>query len=432
VTARNTWLVSVSTALLGSACGLAPVDAPHDVALDRDAAWTTLERMADEPALAAAGGLTVDELVAIALRNNFDLRAKRSERGLAEAQLFAAGLLPDPEVDVRALASGAAEASVVLDLLQALRTKPRREDVARVAIEQVDLEIAALEWETVTAVERAFIDSHEARAQVRLLEQQRAAAEVEATAARRAAELGEIGALAVLDTESLVLDLDAELAAMRGAAFAAESELERLLGLPVAVELTLGDLSPDSPLPSRDEWVGRLRESRLDLRIAELEQRRARADLALARGEAWGLPALGPAVESDPEGETDFGLEVGFTLPLFSGNRAAIADAAARATVAVENYVATLHRAANELDAALAGARFAVTESKIWRDEILPRSRSALEIVRVGVANGQLTTVEGSRRMRESLARERRALEADFEYRRALLEVERIVGPRAP
>ena len=43
-------------------------------------------------------GLTLDQVASLAVRNNPDLKAKQKQLGVAEAQLYSAGLFPDPQI----------------------------------------------------------------------------------------------------------------------------------------------------------------------------------------------------------------------------------------------------------------------------------------------------------------------------------------------
>jgi cobalt-zinc-cadmium efflux system outer membrane protein len=56
--------------------------------------------VSESPAFDASDGLSAHEAVAVALFLNPDLRAFRKERGVAEGELIAAGLLPNPHLQV--------------------------------------------------------------------------------------------------------------------------------------------------------------------------------------------------------------------------------------------------------------------------------------------------------------------------------------------
>ena len=84
--------------------------------------------------------LTADELAVVAVLANPDLRVVRAQQRVAEAQVFAAGLLPDPQLSVgfdkvlSPLDQGLVTAyagSLTLDLLGALATRGVEKQQAR-------------------------------------------------------------------------------------------------------------------------------------------------------------------------------------------------------------------------------------------------------------------------------------------------------------
>ena len=106
-----------------------------------------------------ADGLTPDEASLLAVAANPDLRAARAVRGVAEAQLVAAGIVPNPQisggVDVPVSRGTAAVNAVSLgaaiDLLGfAMRNAER--DAARRGLQSVDLGLAWLEWQVAQSV----------------------------------------------------------------------------------------------------------------------------------------------------------------------------------------------------------------------------------------------------------------------------------------
>lgn len=414
-------------------CGLTPVDVGDaDRPLDPAAVWVDLESPLD-PAVGAEleseGGLTVDAAVALALRLEPELRALRARRGIADAQLLAAGLLPDPELDLRALASGAAEVSLLLDVLQGAALRGRRLDAARAASSEFDLEVAEAEWAVACDVRERFVETRRDSERVALLERARDLANAEAAAARKAHEVGAGSILVALDAEAAALEIGLSIVEASAERDAARGDLLRLLGLSPEVELRLAEHPALDDAPDREVALTRMRAARLDLTRAESAHRAARAELAIARGEAWPLPSLGPTIESDAEAGFDPGIELSWTLPLFSGNRGAIAEAAARVKVAAEDYVARLALARAEVDLALSRVEAADARARMLRDELLPRSMRLVELVSAAAERGEVSRLEVLRRRRESLTTERAALDAEYESLASRIALRRAMGP---
>lgn len=102
--------IALSTALVGGCSGYAPsplddgrtdsaLSAPNRQELSRDAIQLRHPRIAPIT-LDFSKPLTSDELAVIAVLVNPDLKAMRAKAGVADAQVFDAGLLPDPQLTV--------------------------------------------------------------------------------------------------------------------------------------------------------------------------------------------------------------------------------------------------------------------------------------------------------------------------------------------
>jgi cobalt-zinc-cadmium efflux system outer membrane protein len=76
-----------------------PEPLPNDDALLADVTMVQATPGAPLP-FDISDGIDIDEVATIAVLNNPDLRAVRAGVGVAQAQVFAAGLLPDPQVTV--------------------------------------------------------------------------------------------------------------------------------------------------------------------------------------------------------------------------------------------------------------------------------------------------------------------------------------------
>ncbi len=97
--------------------------------------------------------LTEDELAVIAVLTNPDLKALRARQNVAEAQVFSAGLLPDPQLSL-ALdnpSTGTPGFVTAYSLginwaLSALVTRPVEKHIASAKAQQVHYDIAWQEW----------------------------------------------------------------------------------------------------------------------------------------------------------------------------------------------------------------------------------------------------------------------------------------------
>jgi len=106
-------------------------------------------------------GITPDEAAIVAVLANPGLRAARARRGVAAAQLFAAGVLPNPQLsataDVPLKDTTGASTAVGLGLsldLNALFTRGTERQAARAEQDQVRLDVAWQEWQVAQSARR--------------------------------------------------------------------------------------------------------------------------------------------------------------------------------------------------------------------------------------------------------------------------------------
>src|SRR6266850_74337 len=115
-----------------------------------------------------ADGLDITEVAMLAVVNNPDLKTARAAAGIAHAQAFAAGLLPDPQVglavDVPAGGMPAPVAAYSLgvgyDVIALLMRGPLR-DAARGEADRTDLNLLWHEWQVVSQARQLFVRLHE-------------------------------------------------------------------------------------------------------------------------------------------------------------------------------------------------------------------------------------------------------------------------------
>ena len=109
--------------------------------------------------------LDADDVAMIAIANNPDLRAIRSKIGVAKAQVFAAGILPDPQFtfDYGFLTGGpGTTASLAAGLAQdviPLLTLSSRKSAALASAQSVELDVAWQEWQVVSRARLLFVDA---------------------------------------------------------------------------------------------------------------------------------------------------------------------------------------------------------------------------------------------------------------------------------
>jgi outer membrane protein TolC len=124
------------------------------------------------------GSLDIDDVAMIAVANNPGLRATRSKIAVAQAQVFAAGILPNPQasLDYGFLIGGSpgSTATILAGLAQEvvpLLTLSTRKAAAGASEVSVELDVAWQEWQTVSRARLLFVDAISLAKQRRLIKQ---------------------------------------------------------------------------------------------------------------------------------------------------------------------------------------------------------------------------------------------------------------------
>jgi len=330
--------MSVALAAAGSLGGCAtyhprPLPAAPDLAASPGRLKADVARLRVAPLktiqVDARDGLTPLEAAVLAVLNSPDLEAKRKAAGVNEAQVFAAGLLPDPQISasldkpIAGPDTGTAYSiSAGLDLAGLLaRGYARR--AARYTAQAADLDLLWSEWSVAQQArqlaETALAD--EARAVV--LRQVLALAADRYDRSARALQNRDV----TLQTNAadLVVKLDAQnqLLTAEHDAQKARRDLNALLGLRADVALPL------APTPAGAVYD----QAAIRQALADLPQRRPDL-LALKAGYGaqdanvrkavlaqFPLNNIGLAYAKDPAGVVTEGLTAAFALPIFNGGR---------------------------------------------------------------------------------------------------------------
>jgi cobalt-zinc-cadmium efflux system outer membrane protein len=325
--------------------------------------------------------LTGPEIQAIAVLANPDLRALRTQQGVADAQVFASGLLPDPQVSLgfdKLLSprdqgfSNAYAGSVSLDLLGALAGLPTERQAAKAAAAQQRNDIAWQEW---TTAGQARLLAVRLVYQVKAQELTRHAADQANHAlkrALRAAHIGDIAGdeielrrIAAADARDKALTADRDVDTTR-------LDLNQALGL--RPEETLSLAPPPSmrawQRPAPDELFATARSRRLDL--TALAQGYRSQEATYHRAVLGQYPRLGITINraSDTSNVHTLGPAVNLDLPLWNRNRGAIAVSKADRTRLRAEYAARLHQTRADIAALVASLDRDEKARSVLADEV--------------------------------------------------------------
>jgi outer membrane protein TolC len=304
------------------------------------------------------GALDITETATLAVLNNPDLKATRARAGVAHAQLFAAGLLPDPQLSVDFAHPTVGVEAVngftagLSQPINALITRGAEQAAETAAVRQTDLEIVWAEWQVAQKAQQLFVQR---LAQERLLETFKTSRALFAERyARTKRDL--VGGQVTLNTVAgnlvALLDADAQARELERTISATKHQLNALLGLVPSAALRLrGDIAV--PMPARhdiDDALASLAGRRPDLRALQAgyesrDQRFREAILAQ-------FPALQIGVTRGRETDKTETVGIGITLslPFLNGNRGNIAIQQATREQLRQEYQARLDAAYGEAD----------------------------------------------------------------------------------
>lgn len=308
------------------------------------------------PTLAAhrfdpSDGLDATEVAMLAVANSPALKLQRDALGIARAQAFAAGLLPDPQLSFGAdfphdSGSGLTRA-YNLGLSQdvsALLLRSSRRHAANARAEQVNLDLLWAEWQTIAQARLLFGQVQGLRAQqVELDAEVQALAPVDRAvqAALAAGNLNYDGASAGLNA---MADARKRAGDNAVALHQAESDLRQLLGLAPTAPLELAG-APYQAEPDAAQLQAALADlprRRPDLLALEAGYRAQEARLRGAILAQFPAITVGLTRARDTSNITTNGFSIGLTLPLFDRNRGNIAIETATRQQLKDDYDARL------------------------------------------------------------------------------------------
>jgi outer membrane protein, heavy metal efflux system len=331
---------------------------------------------AGEVVLDDRNGLSPDEAAVLAVDQNPRLRAVRAERGIAGAELLAAGLLPNPRLDGSLDFPRSAEDTRVLGYdaglswnVTPLVSRGARRSAAEEGLASVDLEVAWQEWQVAQAARLHTVRSIYGEKRIELareLEQtwrrrldslrqaraERAATELELTLAERS----------FAEARLRRLELEQRLVAERAL-------LNTALGIDPATEVRLDDsFTPAPAVPRSAELIEELPKRRLDLIALEHAHRSRDQALRAAILEQFPAVELGFRLVRDVDGASSAGVTLSVEIPFFDRNQANVAREQARRAQVEAEYDARLLESRGDVVSTLHQLQLVEDELAVARD----------------------------------------------------------------
>ena len=380
-----------------------------------------------------ANGLDIDEVAMLAVANNPQLREMRDALGIARAQAFAAGLLPDPQLGLAFdhPSNGSAGNTNAFSVnpsydAAALFLRSSRVDAANANLRRVNLELLWQEWQVVGRARLLFTRLIAQRA---LLDQARAERKLLAGRYRRshaALAEGDVS-LAVASADLAALQqVERRSNELERSRLQDRAKLDRLLGLAADAPLDLVGEPMAAPIDAqrlRADLEQRLKQ-RPDLRALRAgyrsqEERFRGAILAQ-------FPALniGLTRARDTSGLYTVGFGLSLSLPIFNANRGNIAIARATRRKLYDEYQDRLNSAYGEVAVALENLPLLQAQlqrsrrGEIELDAVARRARAAARAGNLSASDAvRLQTAAVDKRsevieLKEALMEQKIALEA--------------------
>jgi len=373
--------------------------------------------------------------VKLATRENPTLRAKEFERQSVAANEITAGLRPNPQTSFLAEQFGGGSASqtqYTVSIGQPIELGPKRQrrlDSARAATRVTGYELADLQRQTVFQVKKAFTDILVSRETLGLAEENLKTLDELERIQRFRAEKGDISELELLRIQVQRFAFERDAADARHAVSAAKIALRTVAGPDRIAEDfdVIGDLAYRDVSYRPSDLYRRVMQNRPDIRAAEAAREKARADVNLARANAWW--DITPQIEYQrigPDNTLGFGISV--PLRIFDRNQGEIARTRSDASRADATRQAVAIQALSEVDTALSSLRTEADKVKALRDTYLPKARQARDTVEFAYRRGGvnlLDFLDAQRTYRETSIEYLRAL---GNYQAAVYQLEAAVG----
>ncbi len=306
-----------------------------------------------------ADGLDLTETAIIAVLNNPDLQAERAKQKVAGAQLFAAGLLPDPQLTANLdFPTGDTIGTVNAwglglgyDIIP-LITRQARIDAEQQVQNQVNLSLLWKEWQVMQQARSLAIRSTLELNRLELLHKTRELYLHRYDNSSKALKAGDI-TLDVNGTDlTAVLDTCSQINKLEQAHNETRHQLSLVLGLAPNIDLQF-TLPPEPDLLSREaveKGLETIQQRRPDLLALQAGYRSQEAKVRTAILSQFPSLSIGISRTKDTGALYTTGFGISLNLPIFSGGKGAIAIERATREQLQQEYQARLSQTLTDVN----------------------------------------------------------------------------------
>lgn len=394
------------------------------------------------PATASAIRLSLDDAVALFLRQNLDLLIAKFGIESAKGQQITARLFPNPVASIgtlsaftqgRTMGNSGAVIAQVQQLFELAGKRGYRIESAAFGTQSAE---AAFE----DAVRQLSFTVKDAYHRIQLAQRRLTLAEENRDRFSRILEVNTIrfkkGYIAEVDLIRIRLqfiDFQSQVIQAIQESETARADLRQLLRLSPATQL---ELTSEFEYKRIDPDISRLRtvalDARADVRMKRFVFSQREADLKLAM--AYRIPDVtvggGYSVQGarGPDNPGQVALSVGVPLPLFNRNQGGIMQAEVAVQSAEADLNKTLNQVENEVDVAYKNLMQSRRLVEAFLGGVLDDARSTLTIVERAYERGGATILDLLDAARTSRTIQQNYFEALFNYQRNVIQLQSAVG----
>jgi outer membrane protein TolC len=343
-------------------------------------------------------GLDMTEVAMLAVANNPDLKLARDDCGIARAQAFAAGLLPDPQLsysldfptgNVPGSNYTAYSLGLNYDILS-LFTRSIAKRAAAADSRKTDLTLLWQEWQVVAQSRLFFIRNLEQARLMKVLEENRDLLAGRYEHAEKALDAGNLTLDTVSSDLAALQDTKRQISELSRKVNQNRFDLNQLVGVAPDVSLRLVGDAAIPPLDDRKikqllPNLGKRRPDLLALKAGYESQ-----DLKFRKAVLEQFPALNIGITRarDTSDVNTLGFGITMNIPLFNRNRGNVAIDKATRERLYDEYQVRLNRAYGDIEQLLADQR--LTERQ------LAEAKEGLSLLNEAAANADAAYKAGN------------------------------------
>lgn len=386
---------------------------------------------------AAQAGLSLAQLIALAVNENpiMQVTAAQKTAAIANVQTARAYLNPELELNAgpanyRANTPQARHGTYNLTLSQPLEfsdVRTARRTLAEQGIEVMDRNIGAVRFDLTNQVKVAYMQVLQKQQIAELMQANLGILKEVQSKVKRRVDTGEAAKYELIkaDTELLAADRDVQIAMTEVSA--AKASLRGLIGQGVPRDFGIQDAIPaQAELPSLEELLAMVPENPTLQQLRAVEAS-ANAKVTLEQKLRFSGLTLKSGIEQDPDLNI-FRVGVVVPLPLWNKREGQIAEAMANVTQAKANIDYQTLAFSRELETAYQRVQIAKNQMAIYESGLLTQAEAALVRAESAYKYGERGILEYLDAQRTYRAVNRDYVLAKFDYFQSVLLIEKLVG----